>query len=78
MNSELKLDFTRRITQSNSSEIIAILYEIFVYLEDGREAMRTECRQGVNPACKQVVQHLKDADQKDCRHSYISIFLPKQ
>ncbi|MBQ1901889.1 MAG: flagellar protein FliS [Lachnospiraceae bacterium] len=65
MNSELKLDFTRRITQSNSSEIIAILYEIFfVYLEDGREAIENgdfeAAREELRHAST-VVQHLKDA-----------------
>jgi flagellar protein FliS len=65
MNNELKMSYTRRITQSNPSEIIAILYEIFfTYLQDGEEAMKCrnleQAREELRHA-SQVIQHLKYA-----------------
>lgn len=57
MNSERRKDFTRRLSQCNSGEMIVIIYDIlFVYLEDAkrayesgdREAMKTALRKAQN------------------------------
>lgn len=43
MDNELKQDFTRRITQANSSELVVILYEMFdIYFDDVRKSMNLE------------------------------------
>lgn len=57
MDNERKKDFTRRITQCNSGEMIVIIYDIlFAYLDDvekayadgDRERMKTELRKAQN------------------------------
>lgn len=65
MDREQRMVYTRRITQSNPSEIIAILYEIFfTYLEDGERAIESknlaQAREEIRHA-SMVVQHLKKA-----------------
>ena len=65
MDQETKRIYTRRITQSNPSEIIAILYEIFfTYLEDGEKAIDSRdyntAREELRHA-SMVLQHLKGA-----------------
>ena len=40
MTSDLKQNFTLRITQANATEMIVILYDILLeYLEEAREAL---------------------------------------
>ena len=40
MKKEVKQQFTRRITQANSTELVVILYEMLLcYLEDGENAV---------------------------------------
>ena len=41
MENELKKDFTRRLSQCNSGEMIVIIYDIFfAYVDDIRQASR--------------------------------------
>lgn len=43
MKKEDRQQFTRRITQANSTELVVILYEMLIcYLEDAAEALRQE------------------------------------
>lgn len=46
MTSEMKQQFTLRISQANSTELVVILYEMLLqYVEEGREAIRKQDRQ---------------------------------
>ena len=43
MNNELKQDFTRRLSQCNSGEMIVIIYDIlFAYLDDEKKEHENE------------------------------------
>ena len=58
MKSELKKEFTRRITQANPISMITILYDMtLVYLEEAKEAIREKQE-------KQFVQKIHYA--QDC------------
>ena len=43
MKQEQKQDFTRRISQSNRSELIVVIYDIiFAYMEDAKACLNAE------------------------------------
>jgi flagellar protein FliS len=53
MTSELKQQFTLRITQANPTEMIVILYEMLLsYLDEGEEAYKTGDRLGFREAIR--------------------------
>jgi flagellar protein FliS len=53
MTSEVKQQFTFRITQANSTEMVVILYEMLLcYLEEGQEAYAAQDRLGFREAIR--------------------------
>jgi flagellar protein FliS len=53
MTSEVKQQFTLRITQANSTEMIVILYEMLLcYLDEGKEAYAVQDRIGFREAIR--------------------------
>ena len=57
MNSELKCDFTRRLSQCNKGGMIVILYDIFfAYTQDAKDALavknRLEFKNSIKKASK--------------------------
>ena len=53
MNNELKQDFTRRLSQCNSGEMIVIIYDIlFAYLDDAKKAHENEQYEGQKDAIR--------------------------
>jgi len=53
MDSALKQDFTKRLSQCNKGELIVILYDIaFVYMEEARNAKETDDYQRFKQAIK--------------------------
>jgi len=61
MNSEKILEFTRKVTISNRSELVVIMYEIlFTYLEDAKNAKvideREEFKNAIRLADKVIVE----------------------
>jgi len=55
VKSELKQQFTLRITQANPTEMVVILYEMLLcYLDEGRDALQKENAAGFREACRKV------------------------
>ena len=53
MNNELKQEFTRRLSQCNSGEMIVIIYDIlFAYLDDAKKAHENEQYEGQKDAIR--------------------------
>lgn len=65
MTDEQRTIYTRKIAQSNRSELIVILYEIFFsYTKEGKEANEnndTETARTAFRGASQVLEHLKNA-----------------
>lgn len=63
MKQEERIDFNRRIIQSNPSQLICIFYEMyFVYQTDALEALETEKQEDYVQAirsCIKIVEHLR-------------------
>ena len=55
MTKEQKQEFTRRITQANSTQLIVILYEmLLLYLEEGAQAHASEDRDAFREAIRKA------------------------
>ncbi len=55
MTKECKQQFTLRISQANSTELVVILYEMLLcYLDEAEEALKTEDAQGLKEAARKA------------------------
>ncbi len=55
MTKETKQDFTLKITQANSTELIVILYDmILCYIQDGEEAFKSNNRAAFREAIRKI------------------------
>ena len=64
MNSELKQDFTRRLSQCNQGGMIVIIYDIFfAYADDVREAWEKKERDAFKTAIRNAQRTLDELMQ---------------
>lgn len=65
MTNEKKQEFTLRVSQANKTEMLVIIYDIFLeYLEDARSAKEMDDKEAFNLAirsCRKCVQELVDS-----------------
>ena len=55
MNSNLKQEFTRRLTQCNKGELIVIMYDIvFAYIEEAQKANEQSDYEGFKNAIRKA------------------------
>lgn len=55
MTREVKQQFTLRITQANSTDLVVILYEmVLCYLEESKEALKTSDREAFHEAVRKT------------------------
>lgn len=61
MDSELKKDFTRRLSQCNKGEMVVIIYDIlFAYLEDAEKAYATGDKEGMKTGIRNAQKVLDE------------------